>query len=182
MKPVIRLGDPTSHGGYVTSATSGTALFGKQAACLGDAVSCPKPGHSNCTIIEGDPGWCINGRPVALEGHQTSCGAVLISTLGQVLRGETPGAAGGGASQAMGLGNLLASTPGQVHGKRFQLLDSETGEPLSDRAYLARVGGQVRRGTTDADGFAMVEAGPGDAVELHLIFESPNGPLKYKES
>lgn len=92
MKPVIRLGDPTSHGGYVTSAAATTTLFGKQVACVGDAVSCPKPGHSNCTIAEGDPGWLVGGRPVALDGHKASCGAVLISTLAAVMRGHETGA------------------------------------------------------------------------------------------
>ena len=51
MKRVIRLGDPTDHGGHVVSAAASTSLFGKQVACLGDAVTCPQQGHSNCTIV-----------------------------------------------------------------------------------------------------------------------------------
>lgn len=86
MKRVIRLGDPTSHGGAVLSATATTSMFGKQVALLGDKVSCPQKGHSNCVIIEGDPSWDIGGKPVALEGHKVSCGAVLISTMPQVER------------------------------------------------------------------------------------------------
>lgn len=87
MKPAIRLGDSTSHGGTVTSAAATTTLFGKQVACVGDAVSCPKDGHNNCTIAEGDPGWLVGGKPVALDGHKASCGAVLISSLPQVSKG-----------------------------------------------------------------------------------------------
>ncbi|BBF85195.1 hypothetical protein DLM_1576 [Aquitalea magnusonii] len=87
MKRVIRLGDPTDHGGNVVSAAASTTLFGKQVACLGDAVSCPQQGHGNCTIVEGDGSWLVGGKPVALEGHKTSCGAVLISTLPAVGKG-----------------------------------------------------------------------------------------------
>ena len=87
MKRVIRLGDPTDHGGNVVSAAASTTLFGKQVACLGDAVSCPQQGHGNSTIVEGDGSWLVGGKPVALEGHKTSCGAVLISTLPAVGKG-----------------------------------------------------------------------------------------------
>lgn len=87
MKGVIRLGDPTSHGGKVVSATANLNIMDKDVARLGDKCTCPRPGHSNCTIVEGDPGWCIDGVPVALHGHKTSCGATLISTLGNLERG-----------------------------------------------------------------------------------------------
>jgi uncharacterized Zn-binding protein involved in type VI secretion len=32
-------------------------------------------------IAEGDPDVLIDGIPVAFEGHKTTCGAVLISTM-----------------------------------------------------------------------------------------------------
>ncbi|MEO9453155.1 PAAR domain-containing protein [Chromobacterium phragmitis] len=56
-------------------------------ALVGDSVSCPRQGHTNCTIVEGDSSWTVNGKAVALEGHAVSCGAKLISTLGQVKSG-----------------------------------------------------------------------------------------------
>ena len=87
MKGVIRLGDPTSHNGTVTSAADDYSIMGKGVARVGDTCSCPKRGHNNCTIAEGDPNWTIGGRAVALEGHKTTCGAVLITTLGSLGRG-----------------------------------------------------------------------------------------------
>jgi uncharacterized Zn-binding protein involved in type VI secretion len=87
MKHVIRLGDPTSHGGSVVSAGGDFNVMGKQVARLGDKCTCPIKGHGNCVIAEGDPNWLIDGIPVALEGHKTSCGAALISTLGNLDRG-----------------------------------------------------------------------------------------------
>ncbi|XZG71796.1 PAAR domain-containing protein [Chitinibacteraceae bacterium HSL-7] len=87
MKRVIRLGDPTNHGGTVVSATMPTDMFGKKVARLGDMVACPIPGHGVCPIVEGDPTWIVDGKPVALEGHKTACGAALISTMPEVGKG-----------------------------------------------------------------------------------------------
>jgi uncharacterized Zn-binding protein involved in type VI secretion len=87
MKRVIRLGDPTTHGGKVVSATANSSIYDKQIARLGDKVMCPITGHGVVTIVEGDSGWLIDGIPVALEGHKTSCGASLISTLPLLDRG-----------------------------------------------------------------------------------------------
>ena len=87
MKRVIRLGDPTSHGGTVTSAAANFSVMNGAVARVGDTCSCPRKGHSGCTIAEGDSNWTIEGRAVALEGHLTSCGAELISTLPNLQRG-----------------------------------------------------------------------------------------------
>lgn len=81
MHGVIRLNDPTSHGGVVTSASSTSEVHGIGVARVGDAVSCPKKGHRHCTIVQGDPEVVIDGVPVAFDGHLTSCGATLISTM-----------------------------------------------------------------------------------------------------
>jgi uncharacterized Zn-binding protein involved in type VI secretion len=81
-KGIIRLGDPTSHGGVVTSATGRMNVLSKDVARVGDTCTCPINGHSGCTIVEGDEGHTIDGIPIAYEGHKTSCGATLISTVG----------------------------------------------------------------------------------------------------
>lgn len=83
MRNVIRLGDPTSHGGKVesVSATHFT-VGGIPVARVGDPCSCPIKGHDKCTIAEGDPHHVIDGIAVAHEGHKTTCGATLIPTIG----------------------------------------------------------------------------------------------------
>lgn len=81
MKNVIRLGDRTSHGGTVVSASGSATIGGKGVALEGDQVTCPINGHGPAVIVEGDPGWTIDGKAVALEGHKTSCGATLISSM-----------------------------------------------------------------------------------------------------
>lgn len=83
MPNIIRLGDPTTHGGAViASSARHVTVGGIPVALKGDACSCPKRGHGPCTIAEGDPGHTVNGVPVAYEGHKTTCGAVLRSTIG----------------------------------------------------------------------------------------------------
>ncbi|NHZ66732.1 PAAR domain-containing protein [Massilia genomosp. 1] len=87
MRLVIRLNDPTTHGGKVISAAPTTTVLGIMVARLGDRCSCPIAGHGACVIVEGDPKVLIHGIPVAFEGHATSCGAKLISTVPDSGRG-----------------------------------------------------------------------------------------------
>jgi len=82
MPNVIRLNDPTSHGGTVVSVSATWfTVDGIAVARVGDQCSCPLPGHGVCVIIEGSSEHSIGGIPVAYEGHKTSCGAVLQSTI-----------------------------------------------------------------------------------------------------
>lgn len=87
MRGVIRLNDPTSHGGKVVSAAPVSKVMGVAVARKGDRCTCPLPGHGVCVIQEGDSAVLIDGVPVAFEGHKTSCGAVLISTVSTSGRG-----------------------------------------------------------------------------------------------
>ncbi len=87
MRGVIRLNDPTSHGGKVVSAAPNSKVMGVAVARKGDKCLCPLPGHGLCTIMEGDPKVLIDGVPVAFNGHKTSCGAALISTVSKSGRG-----------------------------------------------------------------------------------------------
>lgn len=89
MPKVIRVGDPTSHGGKVISSSAPHfTVDGKAVACMGDQCTCPMTGHGGiCTIIEGDDKHMIDGRPVAYEGHKTSCGATLQATSEKLYQG-----------------------------------------------------------------------------------------------
>lgn len=87
-KQVIRVGDPTSHGGKVLASGAPQYTVGGIAVALqGDPCSCPHRGHSGVTIAEGDPNHTIAGKAVAYEGHKTSCGATLQATVGNFSKG-----------------------------------------------------------------------------------------------
>lgn len=94
MRPFILVGDETDHGGVVITGAPSTEVNGRCIARVGDKVTCPKKGHGDNQIVEGDPMMIIDGQPVALHGHKTACGAVLISS--QMNSGFNE--AGGGAS------------------------------------------------------------------------------------
>ena len=79
--PIVRLGDPTSHGGRVISASATHILGGIGIARVGDSVGCPIAGHGVNPIVEGAPTFLIGGRSVALQGHHSACGCTLISTI-----------------------------------------------------------------------------------------------------
>lgn len=75
---VIRLGDATTHGGKVISASSNVFYEGIQIARVGDVVSCPlcKGTH---TIVSGASSAFNDQMQIARNGDSVSCGAKLIS-------------------------------------------------------------------------------------------------------
>lgn len=82
MPNVIRLGDPTSHGGKVISTSaSHITVDGIAVVLVGDKCTCPKKGHDGCTVATGNAAHTVDGVPVAYDGDVTSCGAKLISTI-----------------------------------------------------------------------------------------------------
>jgi uncharacterized Zn-binding protein involved in type VI secretion len=77
---VVILGDSTSHGGKITSASSSFEISGKYAALLNDTVSCPE--HGTNKIIECDIStYEENGRGIVLHGCRTQCGAIVIASM-----------------------------------------------------------------------------------------------------
>lgn len=83
MPNVIRVGDPTSHGGKVVSSSVGHfTVSGKAVVVVGDKCLCPMQGHQNCTVASGRSTHTVNGKAVAYDGDKTTCGATLISTIG----------------------------------------------------------------------------------------------------
>jgi uncharacterized Zn-binding protein involved in type VI secretion len=81
MRGIIRVGDATSHGGSVETGSEMSDVMGRAVARLGDRCSCPIAGHGSCVITEGDSDFIVDGKPAAFDGHKTSCGATLISSL-----------------------------------------------------------------------------------------------------
>ncbi|OCG21367.1 MULTISPECIES: PAAR domain-containing protein [unclassified Gilliamella] len=80
-KSVVRLGDPTTHGGSVISASSTTIIEGKTVALIGDLVSCPKKGHGINKIIEGAKTSFSDGKAVVLDQCLCECGCKVVATI-----------------------------------------------------------------------------------------------------
>jgi uncharacterized Zn-binding protein involved in type VI secretion len=82
MIDVIRLGDPTDHGGEVITASETMRYLGVRVARKGDLVTCPQhPDINPNVILEGDSKISDHGVPVARHGHKARCGCSLISTV-----------------------------------------------------------------------------------------------------
>jgi uncharacterized Zn-binding protein involved in type VI secretion len=76
MRPIIRVGDPGSHGGVVTTGSPDTFANQRRVARVGDTYACPV--HGPNPIATGSPDTFANQRRVARVGDVTACGAVLV--------------------------------------------------------------------------------------------------------
>jgi uncharacterized Zn-binding protein involved in type VI secretion len=194
--PWIVKGDKTSHGGTVIEGDPTFETHGKPVALVGHMTTCPKCKGGPFPIATGAPDFVSNGRPVARHGDRTACGASLISgqfvsmwsaersaatTAGTLprQRPEIGQATPTGLTQAR-RGESIGPTLAESYGKRFLVTNSESGEPLANRKFIAVVGGSEREGTTDGDGYADIEAKPGESIELHVIFGAPKGQLIHQ--
>lgn len=79
LKPVIRKGDTTTHGGMVLEGIDTYPVLGVPVACVGHLVSCPKC-LGTYPIVEGVATFTIDGKKPAVEGMKTACGASLIAS------------------------------------------------------------------------------------------------------
>lgn len=79
-RPLIRLGDKTSHGGVVIEASGSSDSSHVGFARVGDKVACPQQGHGTCPIVTGDSTLIIDGKAAARDGDLTACGATLIAS------------------------------------------------------------------------------------------------------
>lgn len=77
-RPLILVGDPTSHGGTVMAGSPNMLVDGKPVARFGDKVSCPI--HGDTVINSGSPTYITDDKPTARDGDTTDCGAKLSAT------------------------------------------------------------------------------------------------------
>ncbi|HAU5564862.1 PAAR domain-containing protein [Pantoea sp. BL1] len=77
MPALTCLGDATTHGGTVISASSTMYVEGVQVALVGDGVSCPLHGFNH--IRQGDPTMFDQGVQVVVHDCICECGCKVIS-------------------------------------------------------------------------------------------------------
>ncbi|WP_322048627.1 PAAR domain-containing protein [Paraburkholderia sp. J67] len=75
------MGDKTSHGGKVISGSPSSTWSAANIpiARKGDKVTCPLCAPHLFEIAEGMDGCEDFGQLMAIEGHKTTCGAILIA-------------------------------------------------------------------------------------------------------
>lgn len=74
---VARLGDTSSHGGTIVSASDDTFANGRGIARAGDLHDCPINGHGTTEISAITTKTYVNGRLVVTVGAIAGCGAVI---------------------------------------------------------------------------------------------------------
>ncbi|MEN6372226.1 MAG: PAAR domain-containing protein [Armatimonadota bacterium] len=79
MAQVARLGDTSSHGGTIISASETVFVNGIAVARVGDLHSCPVPGHGITPVVTGSSVAFSGGKAIARIGDTAGCGAVINS-------------------------------------------------------------------------------------------------------
>ena len=166
----------------------------KPAARLSDPTSCPVPGHGTNPIAVGSPDVLFDGLPAARQGDPSACGSLLVSGLSSTviingLPAATVGSSGThgnvviGGSGTVIIGDSFTPAPftppsplrfAKTFAQVFAITDSETGQPLANREFVAVVDGRETFGATDASGLAHIQAPSVDSlISLHVLFKSP---------
>lgn len=137
-KSQVLKGDLTSHGGVVTSGSATSTWHGIAIARKGDDVFCPRCKPHFFKIDDGLPNVTDAGLPMAVEGHRTTCGAVLIARTAP--------------ASVLAAANSLLNADHSSYNEQLQVV-GDSGKPLANIAYFIEGDhGTVFYGDTDADG------------------------------
>jgi uncharacterized Zn-binding protein involved in type VI secretion len=197
-RPLIVVGDKTSHGGVVIQGSTTSDAGGKMIARVGDKVTCPVRGHGSVTVIvSGDPTFTVDGQPVACHGDKTACGATLLSSqvvtyvdvgssrtnlaaaasfaVNSTGTGTSTGSTSTSStstSSTSASGKGVSSTTKAAYDQHFALKDDLTGAPLSNRFYRITWTGGVAEGRTDAAGLTQkVAASTAENATIEVFAE-----------
>jgi uncharacterized Zn-binding protein involved in type VI secretion len=176
---VARVGDMTGCGAVIVSGFPHILVDGRPMAHVGSLSS-----HGG-TIVTGSHD-CAGGEVnfmtsklvVDFErlGAINDAGVVNEALMAELLADPQL------EQRAQGVGALVQSgnAPSLIanFSRSFLVTDSDTGRPLTNRAYTAVVDGHQVSGVTDDEGFIQVAAAKADSViKLHVEFSSPTRSL-----
>jgi uncharacterized Zn-binding protein involved in type VI secretion len=78
MQPVARLGDKSSHGGTIITATSTVTVNGLPMALEGDLHQCPIKKHGTTQLKSVTTDTDADGKKIITVGAIAGCGAVIV--------------------------------------------------------------------------------------------------------
>ncbi|MFD4836424.1 PAAR domain-containing protein [Achromobacter sp. NPDC058515] len=139
-RPIIRVGDGTSHGGIVVQSFPFYTVNGRQAAGVGHMATCPTC-EGAFPIVEGVSNFTVDGVSVAVEGMKTACGATLIASQQIAVIDPGPGGIAWTGSDSGSLASGLVGGAGTNQPLSQGLLQedcdhSDTAVPLAE--YIVR--------------------------------------------
>ncbi|MBC8748977.1 putative Zn-binding protein involved in type VI secretion [Paraburkholderia sp. WC7.3g] len=180
----IVLGDKTTAGGVVIQAEERFTNHGKPLAYHGAQIychACKSTGHI-CNVPPYRP-MTLHGKQIALENDICICKCdppprLIASQNNASMSFESRELAGTGHMRQGAQRSKNAQTA-RRHLKRIYVSDSSTGEPLTNRPFIADVEGREQSGRTDDNGYATIETDGSRSFRIHVIFASPKRNLTY---
>lgn len=192
---IIRMGDPTSHGGRVIEGSVFDICHGKPIAFFGHQTYCPQC-KGYFPIIKGAPVTTFYGKGVALAGMKTSCGAILIATqLTDIVEQAPAGSAGASRGAARGdRARYQSSVEGSGAAERsapvnasiavaenydlyFHVTDA-AGDSMIDWPYRIEVAGaESLEGRTDGEGYTRKVASSKAARAVLHVYAPEVAPI-----
>lgn len=154
-----RLGDKTTHGGEIITATSRYLLHSIAVAKTGDMTYCPRC-KGEFAILETAGASTDDGVTIVMDGTLTACGASIIASF-------TRAAASGIDFYEPDPQPQPIATHAQAFDLRFKLMDNFSGMPSASQPYQLEYQGKTFQGITDAMGYtAPLPTGstPGEVV------------------
>ncbi|MBK0053763.1 PAAR domain-containing protein [Stenotrophomonas sp. S39] len=152
----IVMGDPTSSGGRVITASNRTDIEGMGVARVGDKATCPQMHKGVFSIVEGDSTIIIDGQPVALDGCALACGCRVMSS--QQLRVYVSNTATTGETASRNSASTQPAATPLDSGRHLQFdqairFTGSQGMPLRELPYTLHLAdGQTFSGITSALG------------------------------
>jgi uncharacterized Zn-binding protein involved in type VI secretion len=180
-KALIVQGDPTTTRGVVIGGSAfGMSDNGRTFALYGDEATC-----GNCKgafkIFGTATGRCYDGRAGVIEGDLVLCPCGR----NRVLARPNPGCFYEDDSTAVANRTSPASPSQAVdeakHIRWCLVRDRVNGEPLTNRDFVADIGGLKQSGKTDGQGYAKIETSGEQPFNIHVIFSSPKRVLKPRQ-
>jgi uncharacterized Zn-binding protein involved in type VI secretion len=175
---IIRMGDPTSHGGRVVEGSASDICQGKPIAFIGHKTFCPLC-KGSFPIVEGSMSTTFYGRGVALAGMKTACRAVLIAT--QHTDFVTPSSHSSTSSRTADQGPGVATTQSKATDNDFDLVFLITdlaGVALMDCPYrIETKSGEKIDGRTNSEGMTTkIASKQAEQATLH-VYEPATTPI-----
>ncbi|SCK30751.1 PAAR domain-containing protein [Vogesella sp. LIG4] len=181
-RAIIRLGDPTTHGGVLLEAFSSLHVYGKPASGIGHKGYCPLCKQA-FVIVAAAENVSYFGKNVAVEGMHTSCGAVLIATQLQATIDIVPDAKTASTHAMAPEVFRSEARAGLLYGHRFLIVDSESRKPLANRRYtVMHADGRETAGVTDKAGYTeSITSACEEEISIQVAFLAPGTVFHGRE-
>lgn len=79
MPEIVKLNDPSDHGGKMIQASGGFTVDDIDGCVSGDIHQCPIRGHGNTPVSSSSP-HTANGKAILRTGDKAACGATITGS------------------------------------------------------------------------------------------------------